>query len=93
VAIRRAQAAKFPSGRKCWRAPERLHSQILRYARVAHDAHNPGIDIALELPDQRFESIDLAKRKSPEQIHGFSTVYYGLATNGLQVSWKFARKE
>src|SRR5581483_6716832 len=51
-------------------APERLHRQVLRYARVAHDAHNPGIDIALELPGQRLECIDLAKRKSLQQIHG-----------------------
>ena len=27
------------------------------------------VNVALELPDQRLESIDLAKRKSPEQIH------------------------
>src|SRR5271166_6288943 len=50
-------------------APESLYGQILCDARIAHDAHNPGVNVALELPDQRLESIDLAKRKSPEQIH------------------------
>src|SRR5271169_1844031 len=50
-------------------APESLYGQILRDARIAHDAHNPGVNVALELPDQRLERIDLAKRKSPEQIH------------------------
>ena len=50
--------------------PEGLHGQVLCHARVAHDAHDPGVDIALELPAQSLESIDLAKRKSPQQIHG-----------------------
>jgi hypothetical protein len=50
-------------------APESLHSQILRDSGVAHYAHNPGVDIALALTDQCLESIDLAMRKSPEQIH------------------------
>src|SRR5271166_6052874 len=51
-------------------APESLYGQVLRDARIAHDAHNPGVNVALELPDQCLESIDVAKRKSPEQIHG-----------------------
>src|SRR5271157_1747828 len=50
-------------------APESLYGQILCDAGIAHNAHNPGVDVALELPDQHLESIDLAKRKSPEQIH------------------------
>src|SRR5215472_17965465 len=49
--------------------PESLYGQLLRDAWIAHDAHNPGVNVALEMPDQRLESIDLAKRKSPEQIH------------------------
>jgi hypothetical protein len=50
-------------------APESLYGQILHDIRVAHDAHNPSVNVALGLPDQRLESIDIAKRKSPEQIH------------------------
>src|SRR5260370_777417 len=50
-------------------SPEGFYGQILSDARIAHDTHNPGVDVALELPDQRLESIDLAMRKSPEQIH------------------------
>src|SRR5271166_4103634 len=50
-------------------APESLYGQILCDARIAHNAHNPGVNVALELADQRLERIELAKRKSPEQIH------------------------
>jgi len=50
-------------------APESLYGQILCDARIAHDAHNPGVNVPLELLDQRLESIDVAKRKSSEQIH------------------------
>src|SRR5215470_5070838 len=50
-------------------APKGLHGQILCSARVAHDAHDPGIDIALKLTYQRLECIDLAMREPPEQIH------------------------
>src|SRR5215469_11112559 len=50
-------------------SPEGFYGQILSDARIAHDTHDPGVDVALELPDQCLESIDIAKRKSPEQIH------------------------
>src|SRR5215475_12556671 len=50
-------------------APKRFNSQILRDAWVTHDANNPCVNLALELSNQRLESIDLAKRKSLEQIH------------------------
>src|SRR3974377_1223683 len=50
-------------------APEGLHGQILRSARVAHDAHGPGVDVALKLTYQRLERIDLAMREPLEKIH------------------------
>jgi hypothetical protein len=50
--------------------PEGLNGQILWLARITHDADGPGVDVALEMPDQCLERIDLAKRKSLEQIHG-----------------------
>jgi hypothetical protein len=43
-----------------------LHGQIFRSARVAHDAHDPGVDIALKLTYQRLERIDLAMREPLE---------------------------
>ena len=66
-------------------APESLYGQILCDVRIAHDAHNPGVNVALELPDQCLESIDIAKRKSSEQPMSSSTIYYGVGTSGLQV--------
>jgi len=36
---------------------------------IARCARDPRVDFALKLPDQRLERIDLAKSKSPEQIH------------------------
>src|SRR5215831_17066780 len=50
-------------------APKGLHGQILRSARVTHDAHDPDVDIALKLTYQRLERIDLAMREPLEQIH------------------------
>src|SRR5262249_22747520 len=46
-----------------------FYGQILSDTWITHDTYNPGVDVALELPDQCLESIDLAKRKSLEQIH------------------------
>src|SRR5271167_132472 len=56
--------------------PEGLHSQIFCNARIAYDSHDPGIDIPLELSDHCFKRIDLAKRKSSQQIHVL--LYYPL---------------
>jgi hypothetical protein len=50
-------------------APKSFHGQILGNTRVAHNAHGPGVDVPLKLPDQGFERIDLAMREPPEQIH------------------------
>src|SRR5215469_16645078 len=50
-------------------APKGLHGQILRSARIAYYAHDPGIDIALKLAHQRLERIDLAMREPLQQIH------------------------
>src|SRR5262249_21674590 len=50
--------------------PEGFYRQIFRDTGVTHDAHDPRVDLALKLPDQCLERIDLAKRKSTEQIHG-----------------------
>jgi hypothetical protein len=51
--------------------PEDLYRQILGRGRVAYDAHDPAVDFALELPNQRLEGIDLTTRESPEQVNGF----------------------
>src|SRR5215831_14467822 len=50
-------------------APKSLHRQILCDAWVTHNAHGPGVDVTLKLPDQRLERIDLAMREPLEQIH------------------------
>jgi hypothetical protein len=50
-------------------APKRLSREIFCRPAVAHNAHNPSVNVALKLPNQRFERIDLAKREPPEQIH------------------------
>src|SRR5246127_4354329 len=50
-------------------APKSLHGQILCNAWVAHNAHGPGVDVALKLTYQRLERIDLAMREPLEQIH------------------------
>src|SRR5215469_8411956 len=50
-------------------APKSLHGQILGNTWVTHNAHDPGVDITLKLPNQRLERIDLAMREPPEQIH------------------------
>src|SRR5215470_12244438 len=64
--------------------PKGLHGQILRSARVAHDAHDPGIDIALKLTYQRLERIDLAMREPLEQIH--ELLYRVLRDTNTQVT-------
>src|SRR5215471_9838228 len=64
--------------------PKSLHGQILRSARVAHDADDPGIDIALKLLDQGLERIDLAMREPLEQIH--ELLYRVLRDTNTQVT-------
>src|SRR5215475_8756109 len=66
-------------------APKGLHGQILCNAWIAHNAHGPGVDVALKLTYQRLERIDLAMREPLEHIHSFSIVYYGTRIRRLQV--------
>src|SRR5215469_513240 len=65
-------------------APKGLHRQILRSAPVAHDAHDPGVDIALKLTYQRLERIDLAMREPLEQLH--ELLYPVLGETNTQVT-------
>src|SRR5215472_10079634 len=66
-------------------APKGLHGQVLGNTWVAHDAYDPGVDIALKLAYQRLERIDLAMREPLEQIHELLYLYYGRRTRRLQV--------
>src|SRR5258708_136916 len=67
-------------------SPEGFYGQILSDARIAHDTHSPGADVALELPDQCLESIDLAMRKSPDPIHD---LLYCLLRGGSELVTSF----
>jgi hypothetical protein len=72
--------------------PESLHCQILRDTWVTHDADDPCVDLALKLPDQCLERIDLAKRKSPEQSMDLSILYYVARRIGLQGFARFGER-
>ena len=50
-------------------APKSLHGQILRHCRVANDAHNPPVHIALVLPEERFKGVQLPGHESLQQFH------------------------
>src|SRR6266404_952829 len=50
-------------------APKSLHGQILRHARIAYDAHNPPVHIALVLPEKRFKGVQIARRESLQHFH------------------------
>jgi len=50
-------------------ALQSFYRQVLGDTRIANDAHNPSVDVALVMPNQNLESIDLAICKSPEQVH------------------------
>src|SRR5208283_5044889 len=50
-------------------APESLHGQILGHRGVADDTHEPAINLALVLPEQRFKGIHIARRESLQQFH------------------------
>src|SRR5215831_6022606 len=72
-------------------APKGLHGQILRSGRVAHDAHDPGVDIALKLAYQRLERIDLAMREPLAQIHELLYPVLPDTNTQLQVFWRHRR--
>ena len=72
-------------------APKGLNGQILRNAWITHDAHNPGVNVALELPNQDLESIDLAKRKSLEKIHEHLYCLLRVRNDSVTSFFMFAR--
>ncbi|MBZ5706212.1 MAG: hypothetical protein LAN63_12740 [Acidobacteriia bacterium] len=47
-------------------APEGFDRQVFGLTRIADDAHDPPIDLALELAKQRLEGFDVALRESLE---------------------------
>jgi hypothetical protein len=50
-------------------APKGFDGQVLRGARIAHDAHDPAVDLALELTEQRLKGFRVAARELFEQFH------------------------
>jgi hypothetical protein len=71
-------------------SPERFHGQILRRGRIANNAKNPAVYVALELLKQRLEGIDVSLRETLEQLHfPFSIRSYWFG--GPQITSFFAR--
>src|SRR5438094_2342276 len=65
-------------------APKSLHGQILRHGRIAYDAHNPPVHIALVLPEKRFKGVQIARRESLQHFHPAppsTCTYRGTAAN------------
>src|SRR5262249_27670790 len=50
-------------------APEGFEGKVLSSCGIANDAYNPAVDLALKLPEQFFEGIEIALRKSFQQAH------------------------
>ena len=50
-------------------APEGLHGEVLRYGRVTNDPQDPAMDVALELPEECLESLELAAGEPLQQLH------------------------
>jgi hypothetical protein len=71
--------------------PESLYRQILRDTGVTRDAHDPRVDLTPETAET-LERIDLAKRKSPEQIHEPFLLYYVARRIGLQGFARFGQR-
>src|SRR5260370_34516434 len=70
-------AGRFESRSGPVDAPESFHGQILGDSTVTDDADNPGIDFLLVLPKKRFESFQVARRESLQQLHApLSTLNY-----------------
>src|SRR5271166_4323013 len=55
-------------------SPKGFHGQVLRGPRVANDADNPAIHLALELPEQRFERFQVTPREPFQQFHEPSSI-------------------
>jgi hypothetical protein len=70
-------------------APKGFHGQILRSGRIAHNAHNPAIDGALVLPKKRFESVEVSRGESLEQVHAQPSVstYLGSGPEVTSYLW------
>lgn|SRR5579871_916856 len=65
-------------------APKSLNRQILGDTWVTHNAHGPGEDVALKLPYQHLERIDLAMREPLEPVH--KLLYRVLRDTNTQVT-------
>src|SRR5262245_18795673 len=80
-------------------APQSFHCQVLGQTGIANDARNPCVDVALVIPNQCLESIDLTTYESPEQIHDVSgtgtssTLYYVAGSGRLQLFSTHLRHE
>jgi len=77
------------SGLSAINAPKGFHGQILRSGWIAHDAHNPAIDGALVLPEKRFESVEVSRGESLEQVHALPSVstYLGSGPEVTSYLW------
>src|SRR5713226_1518816 len=50
-------------------SPKCFHRQVFRYPSVTDNTHNPAINLALELPEQSFESFEVALREAVQHFH------------------------
>src|SRR5215472_9090140 len=50
-------------------APEGFDGKVLGGARIASDANDPAVDLALVLAKERFKGFRLARRESLENVH------------------------
>jgi hypothetical protein len=60
-------------------APERLDREVLGYAAIPDDAHDPAEHRPLELPEERLEGVEIAPREALEDVRGSD----GLDTSAL----------
>src|SRR5690242_17776947 len=50
-------------------APEGFDGKVFGGARIASDANDPAVDLALVLVEERFKGFHLARRESLENVH------------------------
>src|SRR5262245_18185656 len=60
-------------------APERLDPEVLGHAAIADDAHDPGENEALELPEERLEGLEVTSCEALQQVRWL----IGFAASGL----------
>ena len=49
--------------------PEGLEGQVFGGSRIANDANDPDVDLALVLAEKRLEGFDFARRESLQHVH------------------------